>query len=49
MQADRYIKSLRKNQLHVKCVKIIKKSSRNVADYKIFVTFAPKYEKMNNY
>ncbi len=49
MQSDRYIKSLRKNQLHEKCVKFIKKIHGNIADYKIFVTFALKYEKMNNY
>ena len=49
MQADRYIKSLRKNQLHENCVKFIKKIHGNIADYKIIVTFALKYEKMNNY
>lgn len=40
---------LRKNQLHENCVKFIKKIHGNIADYKIFVTFALKYEKMNNY
>ena len=27
----------------------LKKIHGNIADYKIFVTFAPKSEKMNNY
>jgi len=45
MNEKRWIKFL----LHENCVKIIKKLHGNIGDYKIFVTFAPKYEKMNNY